>query len=288
MVLSPSSLRADAAAIYATGLVDDVVITARREGTGAIVFVKLEERPRIVGIEFNGSREAHSRIARNASMFSYPEDGSLFSAPALAAANQRLKSALTDAGWLDAEVKAVAERVGDQQVRLTVSVTEGARAQISAVVFEGARGGREATLRKLVNLEGETLEKAKLDAAVFTAVAFYLDNGYPSARVDPPSIKRGNGAASAISFKVEEGALMRIGTVRFSGIGGAHEVELLRRIQTKPKAIARRDIMMSDKAAVTSFFRERGEMAEVTLRPAVDDKSATVDLLFEVASAPRP
>jgi outer membrane protein assembly factor BamA len=286
VVLSPEVLRADAAAIYATGLVDDVVITARREGERAIVFVKVDQCPRVASIDFEGLGEGATAVGFRGSA-SFPERGTPLSLAALGAAKLGLKTAYAEAGWVDADVKTVIEHVGDQQVRLKVLVTEGARAKVGAVIFEGAGGGREASLRKHVGLvDGQPLDQAALDVAFEKAIAFYLDNGYLDARIRPPSITRGPAAGSVVTFKVEEGPPVRVAAIRFSGIDAATEKELLRRMKTKVQAIGRRDIVVSDKAVIRSFFRERGKVADVDVRPTLGPKAATVDLLFDVTLTP--
>jgi outer membrane protein assembly factor BamA len=116
------ALRRSIEAAYATGLVDQIEASARQSGTGAVVFLALQERPKITALTFEGL----VALADDPSVASFPKVGTRLRPFDLHAASQKLHDAYVARGFRAATVD-----------HMITPEPNGARVKI--VVVEGAR-----------------------------------------------------------------------------------------------------------------------------------------------------
>lgn len=276
--LGVEALRRDLASVYATDLVDQVEASARKEGTGAVLFLKVTERPRIADLAFEGL----SALANDPAAQAFPRKGAPASRAAIHAAATKLREAYAARGWVEATVTPVIEPDG----RVKIKVVEGQRAKFGKIAFEGVQGGRDAPLRKAIELEeGATFSEELLERAALLVSAFYYDLGYLNVKVDTPKRARAADGTTAITFAVTEGPVFKIGSIKMSKADPQTEKEFLAAITFKSGQVFSRSKVVADLEAFRARTRQRGKPLDLEPQTELDPKRNVVDLDFVVSPA---
>lgn len=273
--LTADALRKDLEAAYATKLVDQVEATARKDGTANVLFLTVTERPKISSVSFEGlvALKDDARVA------AFPKAGEPLSMPAIALASEKLRATYASAGWEEAKVDRVVEPDGPGKARLKVVVTEGARAKVGKLTFIGVRGGREAGLRKAVELEeGSPLDPEKLARAVLQVASFYYDNGHVNVVVQEPKRTRAADGTTAVSFVIAEGPVFKIGKLSVSKADPATEKEILAGLKVKSGEVFNRSKLKADLEAIATRTREKGKPLSAEPETKLDPKAGLIDI----------
>lgn len=276
--LGVEALRRDLASIYATDLVNQVEATARKEGTRAVLFLNVTERPRIADLTFEGL----SALANDPAAQGFPRKGAPTSRAAIHAAAAKLRDAYAARGWDQATVTPVIEPDG----KVKIKVVEGQRAKFGKFAFEGAQGGRDVPLRKAIEVEeGATFNEDVLERAGLLVNAFYYDRGYLNVKVAPPKRTRAADGTTAITFPITEGPVFKIGAVRVSKADPQTEKDFLANLKFKSGEVFSRAKVVADLEAFRARSRQRGKPLDVEPQTELDPKKGIVDLDFVVSPA---
>lgn len=277
--LGVEALRRDLASIYATDLVNQVEATARKEGTRAVLFFNVTERPRIADVTFEGL----SALANDPAAQGFPRKGAPTSRAAIHAAATKLRDAYAARGWDQATVTPVIEPDG----RVKIKVVEGQRAKFGKIAFEGAQGGRDVPLRKAIEVEeGATFSEDLLERAGLLVNAFYYDRGYLNVKVATPKRTRAADGTTAITFPITEGPIFKIGSVRVSKADPQMEKDFLTHLKFKSGEVFSRAKVVADLEAFRARSRQSGKPVEIEPRTDLDPKKGIVDLDFVLSPAP--
>jgi outer membrane protein insertion porin family len=278
--LGAEALRRDLASAYKTGLVDQIEVTARSSGGGAVLFFDLHERPRIEGVSFDGV----ASVAGDPILESFPKPGARLDGAKLRMLEQKLTEAYATRGFDEASVKHEVAAGVDGGVKVKIVVVEGTRAKVGKVTFEGAHGGREVGLRKAVDLEeGAPLIVEKVERAGLLVNTFYYDRGYMLVKIDTPKRTRAADGTTAIAFTITEGPIFKIGKISFAKVDAATEKDLLANMKTKPGEVFNRAKLKADLEAIETRARQRGKTVNVEPRTNIDAKKGIVDLVLDVS-----
>lgn len=273
--LTAEALRRDLEQAYATKLVDQIEATARKEGTATVLFLTVTERPKISAVTFDGL----VALKGDPSVAEFPKAGAALSIPALHAASEKLRAAYAGAGWDEAKIAHEIEPDGQGKARVKIAVTEGPRAKIGKVTFTGVRGGRDAGLRKAVDLEeGAPLDPERLMRAILSVAAFYYDNGFINVKVEEPKRTRAADGTTALSFAVTEGAMFRVGKLSVSKVDAATEKEILAALKVKSGEVFNRSKLKADLEALEARTRQKGKPLSAEPVTKVDAKAAVIDI----------
>ena len=222
--LDRAVLDRDIRAIYAMGFFDQVTVETSPGTAGQVaVTVRVVERPLIRSIEITGNEKLDR-----------PElEGALKLRPYVILDPEKARQGVAaarklyaDKGYLDAEIRWTARPVGENEVDLVYTVTEGRPVRIQRIEFEGNRAFSDRKLRRLMQtstawlltpLTGAgNLNRDVLRTDIERVTAFYYDNGYVTVRVDEPRIERDEDGL-AITVKVDEGQQFKVGEVEIEG-----------------------------------------------------------------------
>lgn len=276
--LGVEALRRDLASVYATDLVNQIEASARKEGTGAVLFLNVTERPRIADVTFEGL----SALADDPSAQSFPRKGAPTSRAALHAAAAKLREAYASRGWVEATVTPVIEPDG----RVKIKVVEGQRSKFGKIAFDGAQGGREVPLRKAIEVEeGGTFSEDLLERAALLVNAFYYDRGYLMVKVEAPKRTRAADGTTTITFTITEGMAFKIGSIRVSKADPQTEKDFLGRLKFKSGEVFSRAKVVADLEAFRARTRQSGKPLDIEPQTELDPKKGTVDLDFVVSPA---
>jgi outer membrane protein insertion porin family len=277
--LGADALRRDLAAAYATGLVDQIEATARQSGTGCALFLAVTERPKISAVAFEGL----VALKDDPNVAAFPKAGAALSAPAIHAASEKLRTAYAAAGWDDAKVEHVVEPDGPGKARVKIVVAEGARAKVGKVTFEGVRDGREAGLRKAMELpDGTPLDPERLMRSILLVAAFYYDNGFMNVKVEEPKRTKAPDGSTTLAFKISEGPVFRIGKLSVSKVDAALQKEVLAGLKVKSGEIFNRSKLKADLEDLESRSRKNGRPLSAEPETKLDAKAGIVDITLAV------
>ncbi|GLC27039.1 BamA/OMP85 family outer membrane protein [Roseisolibacter agri] len=168
-------------------------------------------------------------------------------------------------GWRDATVDTVVTRVGENAVRVTFKVTEGAPTIVKTIAVDdpaGQVGRRRRGRGRIVRPQpGEPLDLFRLDSTVVDLRNAYWQRGYGDAQVDRPVIAVDDSAdTAAVRLPVQRGRLTyvsRIDVVRTGTRQDVKEETIRRSLFIEPGDLfVRSDIARSQRALYESgLFR---------------------------------
>lgn len=277
--LTADALRVDLEAAYATGLVDQIEATARQSGAGCTLFIAVTERPKISALTFEGL----VALKDDPKAASFPKVGAPLSPAAIHASSEKLREAYATGGWDEVKVNHVIEPEGAGKARVKIVVTEGSRTKVGKITFEGVHGGREVGLRKAMELEeGAPLDSDRLMQSVFKVAAFYYDFGFMNVKVEQPKRNRAPDGTTAISVKITEGPVFRIGKLNAKGVDAATEKEVLAGLKVKSGEVFSRRKLMADLVDLESRSRAKGKPLSAEPETKLDAKTGIVDITLAV------
>jgi outer membrane protein assembly complex protein YaeT len=119
------------------------------------------------------------------------------------------------------------------ELTITVAVTEGARARLAAVRFEGATLPAETLAQRAGLVPGGPYSDADLQRAAGSVRDHYLSLGFPAARVSPELLATPEGDVEAV-LRVIEGDAVRIRTIEIVGLTRTHESLVRSKLRLTP------------------------------------------------------
>jgi len=242
-------LREDFKRLWDTGFLDDLQIDVTDGPKGKIVTFRVSERKRIQIVDYRGSKDlTTSNIEDELKKREAQVKIDTFYDPAKARRVESIiKEMLAQKGRPFATVKHEAKNIGGAGQQLSFIITDGPKAKIKQITFEGNSVYSDGTLKgKLKNIKepgffnlswlgGKTTyteqkwlggdekdprgDRGRLED-------FYLNHGYVTARIGQPRITYIDGKPSKkkptkymkIEIPVTEGDQYRVGEVKFEGL----------------------------------------------------------------------
>ncbi len=191
--------------------------------------------------------------------------------------------AIRDVYFNNGFVKAV---ISDPEIQLdpdkkgmsiTIQVSEGDQYKISAVTLSGNKVFPEKELSRLItSAPGQVFSKERLRKDISSMTDLYTQNGYALANVFPEIVPDDATKQLALSYKVEEGEMYRIGRVEISG-----------NTKTRDKVI-RREIRMDEGDMFNSALLKRSyerlnnlnffEAVDMAPKPRYEEKVLDIDV----------
>lgn len=280
--LTAEALRGDLEAAYKTGRIDQIEATAQTGGGGVLLMLAVKERPRIASVKleaFGATATGEDAAAALA------KPGDPLDIPKLFATEAKIRESFVDDGWDDAQVAHDIRFEGDGRANVTIKVTPGVRQKVGKVTFDGAQAALVAPLRKAIEMdEGTSFGPARLERAALLANAFYYDRGFMTVRIDTPKKARGADGVTAISFKIVEGPVFRIGALKAKGVDAATEKDVLSKFTSKPGEVFSRAKVVKDLDAIRALLKDRGK-PNATVEPEtdLDPKKGIVDITVGIS-----
>lgn len=205
-----------------------------------VVFTVRENRPvtvgevRLAGFTHFGAGWVRQRLETRASLGAAVR---LLESPQLERDRNKILTWYRDAGFTQAEVPPpeVWPEAGPAGAVVIFTVREGPRSLLRAVSFDGAVALPAATLAAVAGFrEGEPYRAAALQKAVDRVQAAYARIGYPRCMV---TVRPDFGADRAhvdLRFTVDEGPLLRLGSVAVTGNGRTKRRVIVRELPLRP------------------------------------------------------
>lgn len=226
--LSIAAIREAITRIYASDLVSNVIVRARREQALVVLELGLVPRVRLSELLFRGNSTLGSAELRKDFNFTADQE---YSPDVLESLERSIADSYRRRGYhkirVDMEVR---EEPGGERVRIEAEINEGQPTRVRTITFDKETGyPKPLLLRELKLAEGDVLDRERIRAGLDNLRDFFRRQGYYEVQVPEPvvTVASDDGGAT-VAFSVDAGPHV---TVRFIDAQGFSKVELLARLK---------------------------------------------------------
>jgi outer membrane protein insertion porin family len=282
MEFSEERLRGDIHHLWSLGIIDDATVSSEQSPSGRVVTFVLREVPLVRSWSVKGVKETDPKLVRDL----LTEVGKPFEPAELYRNLLGLRAAYDAQGFRGTTARFKAERTDDDQVDVTIEVSERPLLLIKEIVFKGVSRARERELRKLIrspggqaNVVGKRFDADNMDRSVLEMAAYYYDRGMVQAVVHNPSLVEDAAQRSlSVVIEVTEGPVF---TVKPSGCVGdlAGSVQkCLDLLGVKSGAVFNRSKLVEGIGRIRAFQAEQKRGTQIEPITEIDPKKRVVSL----------
>ncbi len=284
--LDDETLASDVRTLYGTGQLDDIVVSTDELATGRRVLFTVRERPLVRKLVVLGVKAIDDDDAR---AMLVPERAP-FDGVALREGIRKLRDEYLSSGYRSADVQFRVDAAPEHEVDVTVDVREGAQARIDAIHLDGASKASEKDLLALVDTDeghynrvGAPYRPETFERALLYMSAYYWDRGRVQAKVSPAEIVPSkDGSTLAITVRIEEGPVFRLGKIRCKGDFGGTPKECLDLVGLKTGDVFSRAEMVKAIDRIRAFQIEKGRGTTITPGTELDPKKRVLNLDLQI------
>ena len=283
-------IRGSIQALFATGFFKDVQL----ERDGTVLVVRVEERPSIGAINFEGNKDIKADILREAMEGAGLAKGRIFNSARLDQVVQEIKTQYFARGRYSAEVEPIVTPLDNNRVAIKLVIDEGRTARIKKISIVGAKAYSPNRLRRLFKLaqrkginpfsKRNQYSKQKLEADLETLRSFYLDRGFYDFRINSTNVSISpNKQNIFITISISEGDRYVFGDVDVIGDTPVPREELLSLIDIESGKPYSRKVLNENRARLADRFADDGyAFANVNPIPEIDKENRIVSLKFAI------
>ena len=199
-----------------------------------------QSRYRIRQLRFNGN--AHLNEKKLITLFGWKKE-KLYSREEIIVGFERIITGYRDEGFIFAEtspaltmISEIGQINGETLVSITVEIVEGKALRTGTLTFSGNQRLSESEIRDQFGIkEGRLFTQVALEQGIERIQTLYSERGYPKVEIEPKNIQL-LPETGTINFElnIREGAQIRIGDVKVSGLKKTKTQVVLREIHVKP------------------------------------------------------
>jgi len=276
--------------LYKTGFFKDIELLR----DGAVLIVKVLERPSIASITITGNNEIGSEDLEKGLSSAGLTKGRILDASLLDRIEIDLQQQYVIRGFYAVEVETEVTETGENQVDVNIKIQEGEVALIRQINIIGASDFDEDDLLDMFELgipafysifsSRDQYSKQKLAADIETLKSFYLDRGYINFNVVSTQVSITPEKKSVfITLNINEGEQFSISSIELAGDLIVPEAELKSLIDVeKDDVFSRRKVNAISSAISDRLGNEGYAFANVNAVPEVDAENKQVSLTFFV------
>jgi outer membrane protein insertion porin family len=289
--LDRATVSRDIKAIYRMGFFKKVTARTTRSGGQVILTYDVEERPLVSEVRFDGMTafKATDDKVRGAVKI---QPRSIFDPIHVVETIKNLEAIYREKGYLDVAVNYKLIPEPDNRAAVVFDIKEGPLVRIGEIRFVGNHAFKAKQLRNFIETRPHNilsflfntglLDRKMLAADVDRLKTFYYQHGYLNAQVAEPTITR-KGNSLIITFKINEGAPYRIGTITFEGDLKVPVQELRKRLTLKPGQPFQGLKLQHDVLTLSDFYTDRGyAFANVDPRTQVDPLTHSINVTIRI------
>ena len=199
-----------------------------------------ESRYRIRQLHFNGN--AHLNEKKLITLFGWKKE-KRYSREEIIAGFERIITGYRDEGFIFAEtsptlttISGTGQVSGETLVSITVEIVEGKALRTGTLTFSGNQRLSESEIRDQFGIkEGRLFTQVALEQGIERIQTLYSEHGYPKVEIAPKNIQLLPETGTInLELNIREGAQIRIGEVKVSGLKKTKTPVVLREIHVKP------------------------------------------------------
>ena len=284
------ALDKDIRAIYAMGFFDQVTAEAAQEARGVVLTFRVHERPLVRGVTIEGTEEVKKEEVEQALRV---RPHTILDPERARAGIEAAKKLYGEKGYLDTTIAYTTAPVGENEVDVTYTVTEGPLVRIDEIDFEGNEAFSDRTLNGIMQTKEEwilsfvtgagNLNKDVLKADVERLTAWYYDHGYVTVQIAEPRIERRDDGLG-VTIAITEGEQFTVGKVGIEGKDVPQVPEdVVGKLATKQGEIFEASTLRDDVQLLTDRMSEDGfAFAKIEPQTMVNPEAKTVEITFVV------
>ncbi len=275
--------------LYNMELFSQVSLDTIREGKRLVLYIKVEEYPKLLKLNIRGNRRIKTKdIIKKINL----KEGDVLSEQKVFNAKKEIKKMYNEKGYILAEVNV--ERIKkDEGVILNINITEGKNVRIKDVIINGAKNIKESKIKSLMQNKPKgpwyiswIIRKGRFDRKKFKEDLkkienFYKNHGYLDAKIKKYELKYDTAGWLTIVIDIEEGKRYYTGNIKFKGNNVFSTPQLLRRVKLKkgkPFSLKDREVSIME---IFNLYADSGYIY-VQVNPWEDKRKDTIDITFEI------
>ena len=282
-------------ALYKTGFFKDVEVSQEE----MILKIKLQENPSIKYVEINNysdkviKEDSVNKVLESMNL----SQGKIFNKKQLNKLIKQLKSSYISRGYYGIEITESVETDVQNRVGVKLDINEGEVSRISSMKINGSKIHKEKDLLDLFEIgepdffilnyftEKDHYSKIALDAGVEAMKSLYTGTGYLDFKINKIDTNLSDDKKSiTVDIQISEGALYKIGDIKFTGDLLNQSINDLRNLLI----IAKDDVFQQKKIvksiqAITDVFADQGyAFAKINTITSENKKNHTIALNINV------
>lgn len=201
---------------------------------------KTEQRYRIHQLGFNGNEHLNEKKLIN--LFGWEEEKA-YTRSEIIEGFERIVTAYQEAGFVFAEtssevmpISEIRQLDNEVHVSITVEIVEGKQIRTGTLTLTGNQRFSETEIRDELGLrQGKLFTQVALERGIERVQTLYSKHGYPKVEIAPQDFQF-SPETGTVDFKVNirEGAQVKIGEVKVSGLEKTKSEVVIREIRVKP------------------------------------------------------
>ncbi|WMS41185.1 outer membrane protein assembly factor BamA [Acuticoccus sp. MNP-M23] len=276
------------AALFATGLFEDVTITS----SGSTLVVRVVENPVISRVSFEGNRRISDELLEAATQ---SRARAIFNRATVQSDVQRILQAYRSRGSYLASVEPKTIDRGENRVDLVFDITEGVKTTVGRIAFIGNRAFSDSRLRDLIKTKesgllgfirsSDTYDPARLVSDQDALRRFYFNRGFADFRIIAATADYDRERNQFfITFTIDEGERYEFGEVRVeTTLADVDPDQLRRRVATRPgRRYSAEKIEESLETLTLEANRDGYPFAEVVPAGERNFEAGTIDVVYRV------
>jgi outer membrane protein insertion porin family len=287
---SIEQVREDLKSIFATGHFSDVQVDMKTSPQGKEIIFIVVEKPSIKEVVITGNQKIKLEDIKEKVTLPLR---SILNLEKVQENAEQIRKLYFSKGYYGVTVEPRVDYLETNEAIVRFQITEGPKGHIKKIVFKGNRRIDSSDLKKVMQTKASNIfslltktgildeDILKNDVQILTA--YYIDHGFLDVKISEPKIDLRNPKRIEIEIGIEEGPQYRMGTIDFKGVGLKEKEGLFRILKVKRNDVYSNSAIRRDINALTDHYANQGyAYAEISPETAVDSKSLTVNLNFEV------
>lgn len=254
--------------------------------------VKVEERPAIAEVNFDGNKEVNDEIMQDALKQIGMTKGKIYNPKLLEKLQQELQQLYYSLGKYSIRLDAEATQLDADRVKIDITISEGAPAKIRSINLIGNMAFDEEDLLDEFKLEStdsgwfasDKYSSAKLSGDLETLKSWYLDQGYVQFNVESKQVTISPDKKDInISINLTEGEQFRISKVELTGELIVPESELMALLSIREGDVfSRKQIASAIKLMSDRLGDEGYAFAKINTAPEINEEDKSISLVLVV------
>ena len=284
---NPSAVARDIRRLYSLGHFDGIKADAAEAPEGITLTYIVQEKRIIDSIKIVGSDKIRGSKVRG--VLSWKE-GDSFAADAYDEERNAILKLYEGKGFANTSVDISVEEVGPSRVRVTYAITEGKKARIRSLTFEGNQVLTDGQLRKGMKTKrarwflGGKYNEEKFETDLKSVLDKYGNVGHLEAAITGTDIKYSpNGKKMDVKIRVAEGAQYKVGAIETANNKVFDDDEIMKDVKVKAGDVHNKGQVAKDSATVAKQYQDSGYVnADVAPQVTLDRESKTTHVVHDV------
>ena len=281
----------DVAALYKTGVIQNVRIFAQPEGDGVKVIVAVQTRAILREIEITGAERIKPKRLRKE--IKLPLNRAI-DEQQLEEARQKIIDVYQGQGFTDVSVQFRIDPIDEKRgtARVVFTINEGVRGAVKQVRFEGNAHFSEKVLRKQMKTRGRSpiyfvdktgrLDEVQLEQDMDKLREFYQDHGYIDVEIKTPRRERTEKGPMIITIPIVEGPQYHVQKLTISGHQNTTEDRIRKLLKMKEGSVYSPKQLRDDAKAVADAYGSGGYVDLVVLPEGAPAGPALIDVHYKI------